>query len=91
MTKSKHNSNQLTATPGLFVTTWETSESIAEVAKKLNCSVEAVQQRARQLRSRKVKLKMMPKGVSKIVTEELNALIDNLRKNPPGSYQGEKS
>lgn len=74
MTKRKANH-----TPQEIIEAWESSQSIQEAAKKLNCSESSLSQRARQYRKAGVKLKRMPSR-QPLPVAELNALIEELNK-----------
>lgn len=63
-----------------FVTSWEKSFTLDEVAKRLNLSLEKCRNRAASYRRRGVNLKRMPRHKSPINVNYLNGIISDIRK-----------
>lgn len=67
------------ADPKHFVFVWQTSRSVAEVARRLRMAPKAVYMRAARYREKGVELHAFPDGHQRVDVAALNAVVQAIR------------
>lgn len=74
----KRSYKQYSVTAEQFITTWQMSDTAADVAAKLEMPLKIIHARASNYRKAGIRLKQMPRRSNKIDVEAFNRLIEGL-------------